>query len=168
MGPGYVVGRGGVPDRAQGHAGGRVPGRRQRRSDDLLRLSVGLEDPEDLWIDLKEALEGKKRKDSDYFPDLAGAKPDAAAAAAAEFDRKRKAESCAIAGKRGHYKDRVRVTVDGVEAPVGNVCRRGCAGLDVPVSDKSVHAKVKGVSYCARSDGAFPDWLRARLSLIHI
>ena len=130
--------------------------------DDLLRLSVGLEDPEDLWIDLKEALEGKKRKDSDYFPDLAGAKPDAAAAAAAEFDRKRKAESCAIAGKRGHYKDRVRVTVDGVEAPVGNVCRRGCAGLDVPVSDKSVHAKVKGVSYCARSDGAFPDWLRAR------
>ena len=130
--------------------------------DDLLRLSVGLEDPEDLWIDLKEALEGKKRKDSDYFPDLAGAKPDAAAAAAAEFDRKRKAESAAIAGKRGHYKDRVRVTVDGVGAPVGNVCRRGCAGRDVPVSDKSVHAKVKGVSYCARSDGAFPDWLRAR------
>ena len=93
---------------------------------------------------------GKKRKDSDYFPDISGAKPDAAAAAAASFDRKRaeSARSRASAGITG----RVGVTVDGVG-------RRWvtCAGAGArarPVSDKRTR-QGEGVSYCARSDGAF-------------
>jgi hypothetical protein len=58
---------------------------------------------------------------------------------------------------------RVRVNiVDGDEVPVRNMCRRGCAGHEVSVSDKTVHAKVKGIPYCARADGSFPKWLVAK------
>ena len=131
--------------------------------DDLLRLSVGLEDPTDLWIDLKEALEGKRRKDSDYFPDnnpLMDEGGDGDDSIAEEFDRKRKAEVAELSGRRVH---RVRVNiVDGDEVPVRNMCRRGCAGHEVSVSDKTVHAKVKGIPYCARADGSFPKWLVAK------
>jgi hypothetical protein len=38
-------------------------------------------------------------------------------------------------------------------------CLRGCMGL-VEMSDRRVHARVKGKVYCARSDGDFRAWMR--------
>lgn len=112
-----------------------VEGPNSGTPDDLLRLSVGLEDVEDLYYDLDNALTGKRNK----------------------RDRKPKTEHLAMT----LIHDLRRGSNSGQWDAKPRSCVRGCKGL-VPMADRSTHCRVMGRHFCARSDGDFRDWLRAK------
>jgi cystathionine gamma-synthase len=123
---------------------------------DLLRLSVGLEDAEDLFQDLSRALDGRKRHSNNDKPESKKRKAEQAEQHATTVAS---GATSLLGGGDGGVEG--SLLMDNA-SPDGNKrrCKRGCMGL-VCLTDRSTHSRVQAKHYCARSDGPFPAWVRA-------
>ena len=119
-----------------------VEGVTSETPDDLLRLSVGLENAGDLWEDLSSAIER-----------------------AAKEVREGKGPGGKLTSTKGTSKEtppnKLKRTGDSstTASTQNRMCLRGCRGL-VAMSDSTKHARVKGKPYCVNSDGIFIDWMK--------